>query len=102
MLKKAAFVLLVVLIVGLAGCATARYEKPNATATIKGMYCDLCVRAIKYSLLEVPGITQATVSFSQKKAFMVIDETVTDEQIVEAIEEAGGPGEYTVLRIVHR
>ena len=60
------------------------------TASISGMTCAHCVRAVFTSLAGVPGIERADVSIGQ--AVIEHDGSVTPEQIRDAVAVAG----YTV------
>ena len=57
------------------------------TATISGMTCAHCVRAVFTSLAGVPGIDRADVSIG--RAVIEHDGSVTPEQIRDAIAVAG-------------
>ena len=57
------------------------------TATISGMSCAHCVRAVFTSLAGVPGIDRADVSIG--RAVIEHDGSVTPEQIRDAIAIAG-------------
>jgi len=59
---------------------------------IKGMTCALCPIAIKKSLSKVEGVKKVKISFKEKTGWVVVDETVTDEKLLEAIAK---PGDYS-------
>jgi copper chaperone CopZ len=59
----------------------------QTTASISGMTCAHCVRAVFTSLAGVPGIESADVTIG--KAVIEHDGTVTPEQIRAAIKVAG-------------
>jgi copper chaperone len=59
----------------------------QTTASISGMTCAHCVRAVFTALAGVEGIERADVSIG--KAVIEHDRTVTPEQIREAIKIAG-------------
>ena len=59
----------------------------QTTASISGMTCAHCVRAVFTSLAGVPGIERADVTIG--KAVIEHDGTVTPEQIRDAIKVAG-------------
>jgi copper chaperone CopZ len=59
----------------------------TTTASISGMTCAHCVRAVFTSLAGVPGINRADVSIG--RAVIEHDSTVTAEQIRDAIAVAG-------------
>ena len=60
---------------------------PTTTASISGMTCAHCVRAVFTSLAGVPGIERADVSIGQ--AVIEHDGSVTSEQIRDAVAVAG-------------
>jgi copper chaperone CopZ len=59
----------------------------QTTASISGMTCAHCVRAVFTSLAGVPGIERADVTIG--KAVIEHDGTVTPEQIRAAVQVAG-------------
>jgi mercuric ion binding protein len=63
---------------------------------IEGMTCKLCPLAIKKSLSEVDGVIKVKVFYKDRQAVLVIEETVHDETLIEAVEKAGS---YTVNSI---
>ena len=67
----------------------------QTTASISGMTCAHCVRAVFTSLAGVEGISRADVSIG--KAVIEHDGTVTPEEIRDAIKVAGY--EVTDIRI---
>ncbi len=56
---------------------------------IEGMSCYGCPVTIKKALKKVAGVIEAKVSFKKKKAWLTVDETVTDEMLTEAVSKAG-------------
>ncbi len=70
----------------------------KTTASISGMTCAHCVRAVFTSLAGVEGIARADVSIGQ--AIIEHDGTVTPEEIRDAIAVAGY--EVTEIRIDRR
>jgi len=56
---------------------------------IKGMTCPLCPLAIKKSLLDVEGVRDVNISLKEEKAWLRIDETVSNEILLEAVKRAG-------------
>ena len=73
--------------------------QPDVIISIEGMTCDLCPKAIRKSLLKVDGVLEAAASLQEEKAFLVLDGTVTDEAIEQAVKRAG---EYNVVKIERR
>ena len=56
---------------------------------IEGMTCDLCSIAIRKSLEEVKGVGAVKVSFEEKKAWITVDDAVTDAALTDAVKKAG-------------
>lgn len=56
---------------------------------IKGMTCEMCPIAIKKALTEVQGVESVKVSFEEKKAWVTVDRTVTNEMLTNAVRKAG-------------
>lgn len=101
-MNRTAMILSVLLVVSAAfafgggGAENELSGQPDVVVSIKGMFCDLCPKAVRKSLLKVDGIHEAVVSLQEEKAFLVLEGTVSDEAIVQAVERAG---DYTVVRI---
>jgi copper chaperone CopZ len=64
-------------------------EQPNIIIKIEGMTCRLCSKAIEKSLLQVNGITEVQISHKTGTAEIIADVSVTDEEISNAVKEAG-------------
>jgi copper chaperone len=62
--------------------------------SIEGMSCNHCVMAVKNALNEIAGVKSVEVDLKGKKA-EVIGNSLDDEKIKEAIEDAG----YEVVEI---
>jgi copper chaperone len=62
---------------------------------IEGMSCEHCVRHVGEALKELSGVNDVSVSLEGKYAIVQLTEPVSDDQIKEAIEEAG----YEVIKI---
>ena len=56
---------------------------------IEGMHCASCAGNIERSLKKVPGVSEVNVSVIGKKAFAVIDERVSDDELKKAVARAG-------------
>jgi mercuric ion binding protein len=56
---------------------------------IEGMTCNLCTLAVKKSLSGIVGVKDAEISYKEKKAWLTVDESVTDETLAEAVQKAG-------------
>ena len=66
---------------------------PHHTVTllVDGMTCDGCAITVEQSLLRVPGVTAASVSYDSGHAVVVLDpeSSVLDSVLIDAVEEAG-------------
>ena len=62
---------------------------------IEGMHCASCATNIERSLKKVSGVSEVNVSVIGKKAFVQIDEKVSDDELKKAVARAG----YKVLSI---
>ncbi len=56
---------------------------------IQGMSCGNCARHVKNALLEVSGVSDATVYLSKNYAVAELSSSIADERLIHAIEEAG-------------
>ena len=61
----------------------------NIVMEIQGMTCEVCAVAVKRALSDVQGVKRVTVSYDQKKAWLVVDKTVADETLSNALKKAG-------------
>ena len=60
------------------------------TLNIEGMHCGGCVRSVTNALKRVVGVSDASVSLSEKKVDVTFDENITKlSDLKAAIEEAG-------------
>ncbi|ACL15512.1 heavy metal translocating P-type ATPase [Methanosphaerula palustris] len=74
----------------------AGYEVVRAEAVIRigGMMCAVCVQTIEAALLDLPGVSTATVNLASEKAYVTYNPSLTSVAVMrEAIEGAG----YTFL-----
>lgn len=62
---------------------------------ISGMHCASCASNIERSLKKVKGIQNITVNPVANKAFIEVDEKVSEDDIIAAISKVG----YKVVRI---
>ncbi len=69
--------------------AVAAGTDQNIVMEIKGMTCEVCTIAIKKSLTDVQGVKSVKVSFDEKKAWLVVDKSVTDSMLTDAVRKAG-------------
>jgi copper chaperone len=65
------------------------------TVFVEGMTCNNCVRHVKEALEELQGVKTVKVDLEGKKAVIDLSQEVSDNQITDAIEDAG----YDVSRI---
>ncbi|MDO8556415.1 MAG: heavy metal translocating P-type ATPase [Nanoarchaeota archaeon] len=56
---------------------------------IQGMHCASCATIISKALLKVPGVKEANVNFSTARAFVVADDTVTDDVLMGMVKQKG-------------
>lgn len=58
---------------------------------VKGLHCSMCVRNCERSLKKLDEVEEASVQLDEGMAFIKVKEgrTVTKEQVIEAIENAG-------------
>lgn len=56
---------------------------------IEGMSCNHCKMHVENALNGLPGVTSAVVDLKAKNATVKADESVTDEALKNAVEEAG-------------
>ncbi len=61
----------------------------NVVIGIQGMTCDLWPIAIKKSLAGIEGVTKVKVSYEDKKGWLTMNKSISDEQLLEAIKKAG-------------
>ncbi len=61
----------------------------NVVMEIEGMFCPLCPLAVKKSLSKVEGVKDVKVSLKEKKAWLTVEESVTDKTLIEAVKKAG-------------
>src|SRR5574337_678046 len=87
MKKKIAVCLIVPLLFVMAAYAAGM--KQQVVMEIKGMTCEVCTIAVKKALTGVQGVKIVRVSFDEKKAWVTVDKSVTDEMLIEAIRQAG-------------
>ena len=73
--------------------------QPDVIVSIEGMTCDLCPKAIRKSLLKLDGVLGVVVSLQEEKAYLVLDGTVTDQEIEQVVKRAGN---YNVVKIERR
>lgn len=78
--------------VGLLGSSAALAAERTITLAVKNMYCAACPHTVKASLLAVPGVKSASVSFKDKTAIVTFDDAKTNVQaLTTATTNAGYP-----------
>ena len=85
MIKQWIFIIITLLLV----VASGAVAEEKVVMEIEGMSCNLCPVAVKKSLSEIEGAKDITVSFKERKAWLSVDESVTDETLTEAVQKAG-------------
>jgi len=64
------------------------------TVNVSGMHCAACARTVEKALQKLDGVENASVNFPMEKAYVEIEpESVTDDQIINALTDAGYGGE---------
>ena len=72
--------------------ATAVYTEAaehSIIVAVKGMTCPVCPVAVKKSLSAIEGVKSVKVSLEEKKAWLTVSESVTDDMIIEALKATG-------------
>ncbi len=64
----------------------------TVTIDVEGMTCPLCTTAIKKSLKMVPGVLSAKVKLNTHQARVRIDDNVSEDRLLKAIERASYKG----------
>jgi len=82
-------IIVIILIFTVSVSSSINAEDHKVVIEIEGMRCPLCPVAIRKSLLEVKGVRDVEVSLRDKKAWLRVDETVSDEMLIDAIKRAG-------------
>ena len=76
----------------LLGSSAAFAGEKTVTLAVKNMYCAACPHTVKSSLEVVPGVVKATVSFKNKTAVVIYDDTRADvKALTTATTNAGYP-----------
>ena len=85
--------LLISLFVGLLISAQpASAAQRTVTLTVNNMYCEACPYMVKKTLEHVSGVSKASVSFKDKTAVVVFDDTKASvEDLTTATTKAGYP-----------
>lgn len=56
---------------------------------LEGMNCGSCVKHIETALRAIDGVNQTQIDLKQKTATVVTDESITSDELIKAIEQAG-------------
>ena len=57
--------------------------------SVKGMTCDHCAGSVTAEIKKIPGVTNVDVDVDAGRVTVQSDQQVTDDAVVEAVEEAG-------------
>jgi periplasmic mercuric ion binding protein len=75
----------------LASSGTFAAER-TLTLAVRNMYCDACPLIVRKSLEAVPGVAKAVVSFKDKSAVVIYDDSITNvKALTTATTKAGYP-----------
>jgi len=86
--------LLISLFVGLMLAQPASAAPRTVTLTVNNMYCEACPYMVKKTLERVSGVSKASVSFKDKTAVVVFDDTKASvADLTTATTKAGFPSE---------
>lgn len=73
---------------------SASAAQRTVTLTVNNMYCEACPYVVKKTLERVSGVSKASVSFKDKTAVVVFDDTKANvEDLTTATTKAGFPSE---------
>ena len=82
----------IVLGLGLILSSGAFAAERTVTLAVQNMYCVACPSIVKKSIEAVPGVAKAAVSYKEKTAIVIFDDTKASvAAIVKATTEAGYP-----------
>ncbi len=96
MFRKSLIVLAALLIV--AGTAVhAKAAERSVVMDIEGMSTELCPIAVRKSLTQIKGVRDVEVSRKDNKARVIVEGSVADSTLIEAVEKAG-PFKATIDR----
>ena len=57
--------------------------------SVEGMMCQNCVKHVKHALEGISGVSEVDVSLDEKKASVVVDSSVSDDVLKNAVTDAG-------------
>lgn len=61
----------------------------RAQYAVSGMACDHCVQMITAEVSQVPGITEVAIDLDAERLSVVSTQSIADEVVIAAIDEAG-------------
>jgi mercuric ion binding protein len=59
---------------------------------VKGMHCPLCTTMVKKALKKVDGVTKAKAILQDKRAYVTVNESVTDKMLLDAVKTTSYDG----------
>jgi len=72
--------------------STALAAERTVTLAVQNMYCAACPHTVKASLEAVPGVSKVTVSYEDKTAIVIYDDSKSDvKALTAATTNAGYP-----------
>ncbi len=84
MIKKGSFFILL-----MGSIVFAEAADQHVVMEIEGMTCPLCSLAVEKSLSAVEGVRDVEVSFEENKAWVIVEESVSDNILIKAVQKAG-------------
>jgi mercuric ion binding protein len=91
MTKVSAFALLAIGLLA-APTSAAFAAQQTVTLVVENMYCEACPYMVKKTLERVAGVAKASVSFKDRTAAVIYDDTKTDvKALTDATARAGFP-----------
>lgn len=64
-------------------------DKMKKELSVEGMMCQNCVKHVKHALEGISGVSEVDVSLDEKKASVVVDSSVSDDVLKNAVTDAG-------------
>ncbi len=86
-MKKVLFLSVIMALLLITNLAAAADQ--SVVMEIKGMSCEVCTVAVKKALSAVPGVKSVKVSYDEKKAWLVVEQTVPDGMLTDVVRKAG-------------
>jgi len=63
--------------------------KEQKNLQIEGMSCDHCKMSVQLALADLPNVKKARVDLKKREASVTLTDTVSDEKLIKAVEDAG-------------